>query len=105
MDGFKVARSVETLSDDDNDYECNDGVKFQTEWLPVEGTVPEFFDHLARLIQEYMPHVYDINLSNRVNKLAECAFIIDPVARADCPDELKWVVSEVVDFASDIHAK
>ena len=54
MDFIKVARSVETSSDDDKDYGCNDGVKFQTEWLPVNGTVPEFFDHLTRLVQEYI---------------------------------------------------
>ena len=106
MDFLKVARSEEKSSDnDDDDYGCDDGVKFQTEWLPVEGSVPEFFEHLNRSIQEYFPHAYKIKLSNRVGKLGERAFIIDPVARQDCPDEFKGVVSEVVDFASDIHAK
>ena len=80
-------------------------MRFQTEWLPVKGIVPEFFDHLTRSIQEYTHHAYKIKLSNMVDKLAERAFVIDPVAHADCPDEFKGVVSEVVDFASDIHAK
>ena len=40
-----------------------------------------------------------------MDKCAERAFIIDPVARVNCPEEFKGVVSEVVDFASDIHAK
>ena len=105
MDFIKVARSVEKSSDDDDGYGYTDGVKFQTEWLHVKGFVPEFFDHLTRSIQEYMPHAYETKLSNGMDKLAERAFIIDPVTRADCPDEFKGVVSEVVDFASDIHAK
>ena len=44
-------------------------------------------------------------MSNRVNKCAERAFIIDPAARDDCPDEFKGVVSAVPGFSSDIHAK
>jgi len=56
-------------------------------------------------MQYYMPHAYKIKLPNRVNKLAERAYIIDPVARANYPGEFKGVVSEIVDFASDIHAK
>ena len=40
---FQVARSEQgDQEQDDGDYLGNDGVKFQTEWLPVEGTVPEF---------------------------------------------------------------
>ena len=55
MDFLKVARSGEkSLDDDDDDYGCDDGVKFQTEWLLVEGSVPEFFEHLDRSIQEYL---------------------------------------------------
>ena len=40
-----------------------------------------------------------------MDKCVERAFIIDPAAREDCPEEFKGVVSEVVDFVSDIHAK
>ena len=106
MDFIKVACTVEKLSDDgDDDYGCDDVVKFQIEWLPVRGTVKEFFDHLTRSIHEYLPHAYEIKLSNRVDKNAERAFIVDPVARADCPEENKFVMSEVVDFTSAIHAK
>jgi len=106
MDFLKVARSPEKSSvDGDDDYGCDYGVKFQIEWLPVEGSIPEFFEHMNRSIKEYLPHVYEIKLSNRVDKMAERAFIIDPVARGNCPDEFKNVVSEVVDFTSDIHAK
>ena len=71
MDFLKVARSGEKSSDDDDDeYGCDDGVKFQIEWLHVEGSVPEFFEHLNRSIQEYFPHAYGIKLSGRVDKLA-----------------------------------
>ena len=46
-----------------------------------------------------------MKLSGRVEKCAEYAFIVDPVARKDCPDELKGVVCELVDFSNDIQAK
>ena len=32
------------------------------------------------------------------------AFIVNPAADRNCPEELKDVIMEVVDFASDIHA-
>ena len=105
MDFQKVARSESKSDDDDEDYNGGDGVKFQIEWLPVEGTVPEFFEHLNRSLEAYLPHVYEIQLSYRADKCAERAFIIDPVADENCPEEFKEVISEVVDFASDIHAK
>ena len=41
MDFQKVARSESKSDDDDEYYNGGDGVKFQIEWLPVEGTVPE----------------------------------------------------------------
>ena len=101
-----MARSEEKQSDDgDEDYGSGNGVKFQTEWLPVEGTVPEFLAYLVQSVEAYMSHAYEIKLSNRVDKCAERAFLIDPVTRSDCPVEFKGVVSEVVDFASDIQAK
>ena len=40
-----------------------------------------------------------------MDKLAERAFIIDPVADECCPEAFKDVVSELVGFVSDIHAK
>ena len=91
----------------DRDEDCGDdiGVKFQTEWLPVEDSVPEFFAHLVGALEAYMPHAYEIKLSDRVDKCAERAFLIDPAANPACPDEFKGVVMEVVDFSSDIHAK
>ena len=46
-----------------------------------------------------------MDLSGRVDKCAERAFLIDPVARDDCPEEYKDVVCEVVDFSSDIQGK
>ena len=99
----KVARVGK--SDDDEAYGEDNGVKFQTEWLPVEGTVKEFFVHVRDCINRYLPHSYEVTLSKRVDKCAERAFIIDPAARDDCPDEFKDVVCEVVDFSSDISAK
>ena len=40
---FQVARSEQVDKEkEDGDYLGNDGVQFQTEWLPVEGTVPIF---------------------------------------------------------------
>ena len=80
-------------------------MKFQTEWLPVEGTVPEFFTHLIRAIEAYAPHQYEIKLLNQVDRCAERAFLVEPVINPDCPEEFKRVVSEVVDFSSDINAK
>ena len=37
--------------------------------------------------------------------MCRAAFVTDPVTREDCPDKFKGAVSEVVDFASNIHAK
>ena len=88
-----------------NNWTANIKKLIQTECLPIKWSVPELFEHLNRSIQEYLPHAYEIKLSGRVDKLAERAFIIDPAAREDCPDEFKGVVLEVVDFASDIHKK
>ena len=67
--------------------------------------MPELLTHLIRSIDEYLPHAYEIKLSNRVDKCAERAFIVNPAANRNCPEEYKDVIPEVVDFASDIHAK
>ena len=93
------------LSDKDDDYGVGNSVKFQTEWLPVEGSVRQFFIHLCASIAAYLPHAYEVKLSGRADKCAERAFIIDPVVREHCPDQFKNVVCEVVDFSSDIQAK
>lgn len=107
MDFQKVARSEAKapVDDDDDDYADNDGVKFQVEWLPVIGSAPEFLEHLNRSIEAYLPHAYEIKLSNRTYKMSERAFLIDPIADKDCPEEYKHTVLECVDFATDIHAK
>ena len=49
---FQVARSeqVDKEKEDDN-YLDNDGVQFQTEWLPVEGTATEFFYSFDSIIR------------------------------------------------------
>ena len=101
----KVARACVPVNDEDGDYNTGDGVKFQTEWLPVEGTRRKFLLHLRACIDAYFPHKYEVDLARRVSKCAERAFLIDPVAREDCPDEYKDVVCEVVDFSSDIQGK
>ena len=92
---------------DDNgkNYGGSDGVRFQTEWLLVEDTVKEFFAHLIGVLKAYIPHVYEIKLSDRVGRYVEGVFLINPVANPVCPDEFKDVVMEVVDFLSNIHAK
>ena len=100
-----MARTKKKTCDDDEDYGGDEGVKFQTEWLPVEGTRSQVFEHLVRLIEKYLPHAYEVQLSSCVDKCAERAFIIDPVAREDIPENVKHAVCEVDDFASDIHAK
>ncbi len=40
-----------------------------------------------------------------MNKCTERAFLVEPVINKDCPEVFKWVVSEVVDFSSNIQAK
>ena len=40
-----------------------------------------------------------------MDKLADMAFTIDPVADDDCPEEFRGAVSECVDFSTDIHVK
>lgn len=92
MDFVKVARTVPAdtgnVEDEDDEYGANDGIKFQSEWLPVEGTVPEFFSHLLRSIEEYHAHIYEVKLSYRNGKCEERAFIIDPARNGDgCPEE------------------
>ena len=101
----KVARTPAKTGDKDEDYGQGDGVKFQTEWLPVEGTPREFFIHLRACIDRYFPHKYEVRLSERVDYNAQQAFMIDPVIREDCPEEYKDVVSEVCDFSTDIQGK
>ena len=101
----KVARTPAKTGDEDEDYGQGDGVKFQTEWLPVEGTPREFFIHLRACIDRYFPHKYEVRLSERVDYNAQQAFMIDPVIREDCPEEYKDVVSEVCDFSTDIQGK
>ena len=105
MDFLKVARTEEKSSEDDGDFGGSDGAKFQTEWLPVEGSLPQFFEHLIRSLEAYLPHSYETKLSNWVDKCAERAFLVlvDLVIQQNCPGELKGVVFEVNDFASDIH--
>jgi hypothetical protein len=107
MDFQKVARTApaETLDDEDDEYGESNGIKFQTEWLPVEGTVPEFFSHLVASIEAYAEHIYEVKLSRRVKKCEERRLLIDPAVSSDCPSEYKNVVSEQVDFSSVIHAK
>jgi len=95
MNFIKVARSIEQQTDEDPDYGGDDGVRFQTDWLPTEGTVPEFLTHLVRSIDEYLPHAYEIKLSNRVDKCSERAFIVNPAAARNCPEEFNDVMTEV----------
>ena len=49
----KVARTPAKTVDEDEDYGQGDGIKFQTEWLPVEGTPRDFFVHLRACIDRY----------------------------------------------------
>lgn len=102
---MQVARTVEKTNEDDEEYGSGDEVKFQTEWLPVKGTKPEFFTHLITSLDAYLPHLYEIQLSNCVDKCAERAFLVEPLTNLDCPEEFKDVVMEVCDVLSDIHAK
>ena len=76
-----MARTAEQSNGDDEEYSGVDtGVKLQTEWLPVEGTVPEFFAHLSRSLDAYLSHSCKLRLSSRVDKCAERASIINPAA-------------------------
>ena len=102
---IKVVRSTAQKQTEDDDYGGDDGVRFQTERLPVDGSVPEFFAHLIRSIDAYLPHAYEIRLSNRVDKCAQHTFIVSPATDDECLEEYKGTVTEVVDFSSDIHAK
>ena len=60
MDSQKVAwlEAKASGNDDYDNYDGDDGVKFQIEWLPLEGSVPEFFEHLNRSMEAYSPHAY-----------------------------------------------
>ena len=107
MEFQKVSRSEVKARDsnDDGDYGGDNMVKSQTEWLSVEGSVPKFLEHLRGIFESYSPHAYKVQLSNRVRRCEERAFIIDPVAREGCLEEFNDVVSEIVDFTSAIHTK
>ena len=100
-----MAEETATNDNNDGDYGGSKKVKFQIEWLLVEGTVPQFLDHLCSTIESYSPHIYEVQLSNCVHRCDARVFTIDPVTRQDCPEEFNNVVSEVVDFTSTIHAK
>ena len=100
-----MARRPAKTGEDNEDYGHGDGAKFQTEWLPVVGTLREFLIHLRECINSYFPHEYEVKLSKRVDYCAQRAFMIDPVTREDCPEQQKDVVQEVVDFSADIQGK
>ena len=76
----EVVWTKDNTSDKDSDYGGDDGVKFQTEWLPVEVSLLQLFSHLHATIDAYFLHSYEVNISRRVDKCAERAFIVDPVA-------------------------
>jgi len=61
--------------------------------------------HLIRSIDAYLPHAYEMRLSNHVDKCAEHVFIVSPATDDECPEEYKGTVTEVFDFSCDIHAK
>ena len=99
----KVTQSAERPSNDNGDDGGDNGVKFQTKWVPAKGTVPQFLWHLHGIIDAYLPYIYKVKLPNPVDTYAEQAFIILCVAHVDYPDEFKDVVFEAVDFEIDIH--
>ena len=107
MEFQKVARSngESAGGDDDGNYGSKNEVTTQIEWLPVEGYVLKFFNHVRSKIEAYAEHDYEVRLMNRTRKCEERAFVIDPATREDCPEEFKNVASEVVDFSSAISSK
>ena len=88
----KVAQTRENPINEDGDFGSDDSVKFQTKWLPVEVSSLHFFSLLRATIDAYFTHAYEVNLSGRVDKCAEHAFIVDTVARNNFWDGFKGVV-------------
>ena len=64
MEFRKVAQYEEKPreNDDDEDYGVNNVVKFQTEWLLVEGTVPYFLENVRAKFEAYAAHKYKVQL-------------------------------------------
>ena len=62
MEFQKVAWSEEKArgDDDDKDYGVNNVIKFQTELLPVKGTVPEVLESLRSKFELYAARIYDV---------------------------------------------
>ena len=48
-----VARTPTETSNEDEDYDQGDGVKFQTEWLPAEGPPNDFLIHIRACIDRH----------------------------------------------------
>ena len=102
---FQVACSEQGDKEKEaGDYLGNDGVKFQTEWLPVEGTVLDSFTHLAWLLEAYAPHLYELRLLNRVYKCADNTFLVKLLINGNCLEEFKLIVTVVIDFSGNIQA-
>ena len=69
------------------------------------GHRPIFFENLCAKIEVYAAHNYEVQLSNHVHRCKERAFLIEPVACVDCPEEFKHTVVDIVYFASAIFSK
>ena len=87
-----MAWTKDNTSGKDGDYGGDGGVKFHTEWLPVEGPPLQLFSHLHATIDAYFLHSYEVNIYRRVDKCEERAFIVDTVARNNFWDGFKGVV-------------
>ena len=55
----------------DEDCGQGDGVKFQAEWLPVEGAPRDFFVHLRACIDRCFPYKCEVRLSERADYNAQ----------------------------------
>ena len=104
-DFITVTRGSANEEGDDAEYGASEGVKTQREWLPVSGSVPEFFVHLRSVIEVFQYHQYETKLSHRSKKKEEQCFLYLPaISPEECPEEYKNVVREEVDFSSVLHA-
>ena len=87
---LRLYRKKEDTKDNEGDngeYVVSSGVKNHMEWLPVSGSVNNFFVKLLHVLGTYFSHTYEINIIHRVKKREEQALLYEPTINISFHEE------------------